>query len=58
MFMVLHVGISNLALTFALYLEGKIPDISIKWRAIAALTSCALSIAIAISPASSTMQDS
>jgi len=40
MFMVVHVGISNLALTFALYLEGLLPGISIKWSAIAILTAC------------------
>ena len=40
MTMLVHVGISNLALTFAMYFQGLIPGISIKWVAALALTVC------------------
>lgn len=40
MTIVVHVGISNLALTFAMYFQGLIPGISIKWSAALALTVC------------------
>jgi len=40
MSIVVHVGISNLALTFAMYFQGLLPGISIKLCAVMALTVC------------------
>ena len=40
MTILVHVGISNLALTFAMYFQGLIPGVSIKWSAVLVLSIC------------------